>query len=136
MPQDQRLGGKLFLSCLSFCHSIKVCNSICNSVWNLKLKFWTVSARALIFPKSNPIYETVPLIPTFYNLWPWPWSFTYSFENSNVVNNFEQWGLELSYFTWVFLQTRPFCGYQHFDPVTLTWRLTYFLKTLILLVTC
>ena len=91
------------MSCLSFCHSIKVCYSIWNSVWNF-----------------NPIYKTFPLIPTFFKLWPWPWSFTYYFENSNVANNFEQWGLELSYFTWVFLQTRPFCGYQHFDPVTLT----------------
>ena len=28
--------------------------------------------------------------------------------------------LELSYFTWVFLVTRPFRGCQYFDPVTLT----------------
>ena len=39
--------------------------------------------------------------------------------NFNLAYNFEQWVLELWYFTWVFLVMRPFHGYL-FCPVTLT----------------
>ena len=46
---------------------------------------------------------------------------------------FEQWVLELWYFTWIFLLARLFRVYQHFHALTLTLELTfeYFKITLI-----
>ena len=63
--QDRRLGGILFLSCLSFCHSVL-------------------------------LSETLTLLITF-----------------------EQWVLELWYFTGIFLVIRPFRGYHYFWPCDL-----------------
>ena len=71
-PRDRRYGGILFLSCLSFCHSIIL--SFCPPLWNLNFanNFWTVSARALIFHMNIPCDKTFPWVPLFCTLWPWP----------------------------------------------------------------
>ena len=90
------------------------------SVWptlknfNFPYNFWTVSARALIFIKSTPCDSAFQ----FLTLWPWPYTLTYILKRLNVLITFEQWGLW--YFTWVIILTRPFCGYNRFDPVILT----------------
>ena len=72
MPQRSKIGGILFLSCLSFCHSL----------WNFNLanNFWTVSARsrALIFHMNIPCDKTFWWVPFFYPF----------FENFNFAYNF------------------------------------------------
>ena len=77
-PRDRRSGGKLFLSGLSFCHSVL-------------------------------LSKTLTLLITF-----------------------EQWVLELRYFTWIFPVIRCFCGYHYyfflFLPVTLTLELDPFFE--------
>ena len=40
-------------------------------------------------------------------------------ENLTLLITFEQWMLELWYFTWVFLVIRPFRGYHYFLPCDL-----------------
>ena len=75
-------GGKLFLFCLSFCHSL----------WNFNLanNFWRVSARALIFHMNIPCDKNFPWVPLFFTLWPWPTlEFDPFFENFNLANNFQ-----------------------------------------------
>ena len=45
--------------------------------FNLSYNFWTVGARALIFPMSIPFVKTFfSWVPLFFTLWPWPWSLT------------------------------------------------------------
>ena len=80
-PRDQRSGGILILSCLSFFHSL----------WNFNLanNFWTVSARALIFHLSIPCDETFLWVPLFFTLWPWPDSLTYFFKTLILLITFE-----------------------------------------------
>ena len=59
-----------------------------------------------------------------------------SSETLIVLITFEQWVLELWYFTWIFLVIRLFREYHYFLPVTLTLEFDPFiLKTLILLIT-
>ena len=114
---DLKLRGILFLSCLSFC-----------PLWNFNLatcnNFWTVSARALIFHTSIPCDKTFPWVPVllFLTLWQWPWSLAYFRKTLTLLLIFENWVLELWYFTWVFFVTRPFLGYQHFLPCDLDLR--------------
>ena len=125
--RDRRSGGILFLSCLSLCHSVilSFCNSVilsfCPPLWNFNLanNFWTVSARALIFHMSIPCNKTFQWVPLFFTLWPWPWSLTYFLKTLTLLITLEQWVLELWYFTWVFLVTRPFSGYHYFLPCDL-----------------
>ena len=88
--------------------------------FNLANNFWTVSARALIFHMSIPCDKTFLWVPLFLTLWPWPWSLTHLKKTITLLITFEQWVLELWYFTWVFLVIRPFRGLHYFDPVTLT----------------
>ena len=51
------------------------------------------------------IFDTVPL--------------TYFLKTLSLLISFEQWDLEIWYFTWVFLVIRPFSGYHYFWPLTL-----------------
>ena len=176
-PRDQRSGGILFLSCLSFCNSVLLSETLtllitfeqwvlelwyftwvflvirpsrgyhyflsCDldlGVWptylklNLAYNFWTVSARALIFHMSITCDKTFSWVPLFFTLWPWPWSLIHFLKTWTLLITFEQWVLELWYFTWVFLVIRPFCEYHYFFTLW-PWpgSLTYFLKTLMLL---
>ena len=45
-----------------------------------------------------------------------------------LVITFEQWALELWYFPWAFLVTRPFLGTKIFYPMTLTFEFDLFFK--------
>ena len=110
LPLRSKIGGILFLSCLS----------LWNSVWNFNLanNVLTVNDRALVFNMSTciPSDKTLPWVPTFFTLWPWPCtcSLTYLLKTLTLLITFQQWVLELCCFTWVFLVIRPFCKYQHF----------------------
>ena len=93
-PRDRRSGegGIMFLSCLSLCHSLLN--------FSLANKFWTVSARTLIFHMNIPCDKTFPWVPLLF----YPVTLT-------LLLTFEQRVLEVWYFTWVFLVIRPFFGY-------------------------
>ena len=86
----------LVLSCVSFCNSIRNFNHANN--------FSTMSARSLIFHMSISFDKNFPWIPTFLTSWPCHWSLT-------SLIKYEQWVLELWYFTGVFFMTRPFRWY-------------------------
>ena len=91
--------------------------------YNLANNFWTVSASALIFHMTIPCDKPFPWVALFLTLWPWPWSLMYFLKILTLIIAFEQWLLELWYFTWLFLVIRPFCGCHYFLPcdlVTLT----------------
>ena len=128
-PWDRRSGGILFLSCLSFCHSVIL--SFRHSPWNFNLanNFLTVVARALIYHMSIPCDKTFPWVPLFFTMWPWPWSLTHFKKTLTLLITFEQWVLELWYFTWVSLVIKPFRGYHYFFTLW-PWpeSLTYFFK--------
>ena len=49
----------------------------------------------------------------------WPWRLTHFLKMLTLLIIFEQWVLELWYFTWVFLVIRPFHGYHYFLPCDL-----------------
>ena len=87
--------------------------------FNLANIFWILSARALIFRMSIPCDKTFQWVPLFFTLWPWPWSLTHFLKTLTLLITFEQWVLELWYFTWVFLVIRPFRGYHYFLPCDL-----------------
>ena len=109
MPPRSKIGGILFLSCLSFCPPL----------WNFNLanNFWTVCARALIFHLSIPYDKTFPWVPLMLTLWHWPGSLTQFLKTLTLQITFEQRVLELWYFTWVFLVIRR--GYHYFLPYDL-----------------
>ena len=67
--------------------------------------FWASCFRWAMWP-----------IGLLFTLWPLPASLTYFLKTLILLITFEQWVLELWYFTWEFLKTRPFHGYQHFWP--------------------
>ena len=116
-PRDRRSGGILFLSCVIL--------SLCHSLWNFNLanNFWTLNARALIFHMSIPCDKTFPWVPLFMTRWPWPWSLTHFLKFLTLVITFEQWVLEIWYFTWIFLVIRfYFCGYHYVWPCGLDLR--------------
>ena len=52
----------------------------------------------------------------FLTKWPWPWSWTYFSKTLTLVITYELWKTWLSYFTCVFLVTRPFTSYHNFWP--------------------
>ena len=130
MPPRSKIGGHIVFVLsviLSFCHSVilSFCNSVilsfCPPLWNFNLanNFSTVRARALIFHMSIPCDKTFLWIPLFLTLWPWPWRLTYFLKTLTLWISFEQWVLELWYYTWVFLVIRPFSGYHYFWPCDL-----------------
>ena len=84
--------------------------------FNLSNNFWTVSARTLIFHMSISCDKTFLWLPLFFTLWPWPWSLIHFLKTLTLLITFEQWLLDLWYFTWVFLVIRPFLGYHYFWP--------------------
>ena len=90
--------------------------------WKLYLAYncWTVSARALIFHMSIPCDETFLWVPLFFTLWSWLWSLTHFLKTLTLLITFEQWVLEVWYFTWIPLVKRSFCWYLTFWPCHLT----------------
>ena len=131
MPPRLKMGGggKLFLFCLSFCHSL----------WNFNLanNFWRVSARALIFHMNIPCDKNFPWVPLFFTLWPWPTlEFDPFFVNFNLANNFQT----VSARALLFDMNIPCDKTIPWVPLVFTlwpwpWSLTHFLKTLSLLIT-
>ena len=77
-----------------------------------------------------PCDKTFSLVPLFFTLWPWPSCFTHFLTTLTLLITFEQWVLELWYFTWVFLVIRPFSEYHYFWHWPWPCSLTHFLKTL------
>ena len=96
--------------------------SFCPPLWNLNLanNFWTVRARALIFHMNISCDKTFPWGALFFTLWPWPWSLTHFLKPLTLLMTFQQWVLELLFFTWLFPVTKPFHGYRYTNPVSLT----------------
>ena len=78
--------------------------------FNLPNSFWTVSARSLIFHMSKHCDKTFPKKQFFS-----PVTLTLEFDpfclkTLTLLITFEQWVLELWYFTWAFLVIRLFCS--------------------------
>ena len=110
---------------LSFCN----CHSVLLSeTLTLFITFETVSARALIFHMSILCDKTFPWVPLFFTQWPWPWSLTHFYKTLTLQITFEQWVLELWYFTWVFFVIRASVGTIIFYPVTLTLKFKPFFE--------
>ena len=80
--------------------------------------FWTLSAWASIFQMK--FFVTRPLRVT---LWPWHWSLTHFLKTLTLPITSKQWVLELWYSPWVFLVTKPFCGYTSDMS---SWKSVYF----------
>ena len=112
-PPQTKFGGvyRNHPVCLSVCLSIRL--SV-QSKLNLDHNFLTKGDRALILHKCIPCDKTFLSIPKVLTLWPWPWLLTYFWKNLTLAITFEPKEIVLSYFTCVFLVTRPFCQYQHF----------------------
>ena len=118
-PRDRRSWGILFLSCLSFCHSVLFFETLTLLItfeqWVLELWYFTWIFSVVRPFRGNHI---------FFNLWPWPWILTHFLKTLILLIIFEQWVLELLYFTCVFIvkrPLRPFRGHHNFFyPVTLT----------------
>ena len=81
---------------------------------NLGNNFWTKRDRTFIFHMCISCDKTFLPIPKFLTSWPWPWLLTYFWKNLTLAITFEPKEIGLSYFTCVFLVTRPFCRYQNF----------------------
>ena len=91
MHPRSKIGGILFLSCLSYCPPL----------WNFNLDniYWTVSARILIFHMSISCDKTFPLVPLLVTMWPRPWSCTHCLKTLSLIITFKPWVLKLWYFT-------------------------------------
>jgi hypothetical protein len=114
MPPRSKMGGILILSCLSFWPSLFCLSVHLSSVKksNLGFNFWLVSTRTLIFHTSIPCDKTFPWVEKCLNL---TLVFDLLIENLNFGYIFCLYVLGLWRFTWMFLVTRPFGGYQKFD---------------------
>ena len=99
---------------------------------NMKLRNWIVkllrNLLLYVFHMSIPCDKNFPWVPLFFTMWPWPWSLTHFLKTLTLLITFEQWVLELWYFTWVFLVLRSFRRYHYFYTVTLTLEFDPFLK--------
>ena len=65
----------------------------------------------LIFHINIPCEKTFLWLPLFFTLWPWLWGLTHFLKTLTLPINFERWVLDMWYFTWVFLEIRPFSGF-------------------------
>ena len=101
MPPRSKIGGILFLSCLSLCNSVLILETLTLLItfeqWVLELWYFT--------------WVFFSWVPLFFTLWPWPWSLTYFLKTLTLLITLEQWVLEHWYLTWVFLVIRPFRGF-------------------------
>ena len=68
----------------------------------------------MLFHTSILCDKTFPWVPLFFTLWPWPWSLTHFLKTLTMLITFEQWVLELWYFTWVFLVLKTFPCFHYF----------------------
>ena len=116
MPLRSQIGGHFVLSCQSFCNSVIV--PFCNYVWNFNLayNFSNMSTGVGIYHISFSRDNTFTKVPTLLTWWPGPWSLIFFLKTFTLQITFERWKLEVWYFTWAFLETKHFRGYQHFWP--------------------
>ena len=100
--------------------------------FNLDHNFWTVRDRAFIFHMCTPYDKTFPSVPNVLTL---TVTFDLHFKNFNLDHNF--WTVRDRAF--IFHMCIPWqdlsISTKMFDLVILTWRLTYILKTLTLIIT-
>jgi hypothetical protein len=87
--------------------------------FNLAYNVWMVCTRALIFHINVSYGKTFPWVPDFLTMWPWPWCLTYLLQTLTLAITFKWYVLGCGYYTWVFLVTRSFPGYQNFWPCDL-----------------
>ena len=104
--------------------------------FNLANNFWTVSTRALIFHMSIPCDKTFPWIPLFFFPVTLTLEFDLLFKNFNLANNF--WIVSAR--ALIFHMSIPCYKTFQWVPLFFTllpwpWSLTYFFKTLTLLIT-
>jgi hypothetical protein len=85
--------------------------------FNLGYNFQMVYTWMLIFHMSVPWYKIYSWVSTFLILW--PWCLNHVLKTLTLAITFNWYVLRCLYFTSVFLVTRSFNGYQHFDLVTL-----------------
>ena len=95
------------------------------NTFNLVKNFWTGSASVYTYHMNICSGKVFPWVPTFF-ITLWPWNLTCFLKTLTFLKTFEQWVLELWYFTWIFYETRPS---RILTLWPLPWSLTYFLKT-------
>ena len=87
----------------AFCFflSVIVFLSFCYSFMPPKSKNWGHSVYCPSFCHSVNLSDafTFPWVLTYLTLWSWPWSLTYFLKTLTLPITFEQWMLELWYFT-------------------------------------
>ena len=128
-----KIGGILFLSCRSFCHSFLLSETLTLLItfeqWVLKLWYFK-----WVFFVTRPFHgilcdKNFPWVPLCFTMWLWPWSLTCFLKTLTLLITFEQWVLDLWYFTWVILVTRSFCGYRYYLSRDLdlgVWPISFF----------
>ena len=96
------------------------------SIFRQNLYLWGFSSHIRIFmPSRSKIGGVYCFCPVCHSV--------LISETLILLITFEQWVLELWYFTWVFLMVRPFRGYLFLPLWPWPWSLTYFLKNLLTL---
>jgi hypothetical protein len=88
-------------------------------------KWYVHCTRMLIFHMSLSCNKIFSWVPNFFDLVTLTLMFDPLIKNLTLAITFKWYVLECWYFTWVFLVTRFFHGYQHFWPCDLdldVWR--------------
>ena len=85
--------------------------------WSLTYLLKTLT---LLFYMNILLDKISQRVPTILTSWPWPRRLTYFLKTLNLLINFEQWVIELWYFTWVFYETKTPSGTNNVDLVILT----------------
>jgi hypothetical protein len=78
--------------------------------------FWFVYTGTLIFHISICCDKSFQWVPISLTLWPWTLCLIYLLKTLSLAISFECYTLEFWYFTWVFVVTKPFRGYQQVRP--------------------
>ena len=76
--------------------------------------FFTLRDRTFIFGMCVSYDKTFPMVPYILSTWPWPWPLTYIWKTLPLHITFLPLHIVLSYWTDVFLMTRPFRWYYTF----------------------
>jgi hypothetical protein len=96
--------------------------------FNRGYNFQMVCTRMLVFQMSVPCDKIFSYVPNILTLW--PWCLTYLLYILTLAITFKWYVLGCWYFTWLFLETRSFHGYQTFFTLwPWPWCLIYLLKT-------
>jgi hypothetical protein len=87
--------------------------------FNLGYIFWMVFTRNLIFHMNVCCDKSFQWVRIGLTLWPWPLCLIYLLKTLNLAVTFDWYKLEFWCFTWVFVLTIPFHGYQQVWPCVL-----------------